>query len=361
MADKLLLEAINNGNLTDANRYLEMGGKVTPEMLRESILKDNYEMLNLLLSYNSEIAKDNLVELAKRLERNNLLPLLIEEKETKDEIDEKGKNKGDELLDAINSQNFDLAKKLIDKETVDYKLGSPLVIAINNSIDNIANMLVCSGANVNYDLVNYNPSTPFGLAIVKGKTELVSIMLAYGADLNKQIKFWDCEITPLSLASRCGKNEIVELLLDNKADPNIDNKYPIKSAIRLELYEVCDTLIKYGADIDQSNISDAIFYKHYNIANLLVNKGCSLEYTQELYVSIRDCFKDFDIFGMFHIPKNFDEYVLETIKKDDVEFMQYLLNYIDDIHKENDKFMLHALNNKSDKVKDLLIRHVVYK
>lgn len=97
------------------------------------------------------------------------------------------------------------------------------------------------------------------LAIRKGKTNLVRMILKAGADINLQ---GSNENTPLHMAVEQGDLEIVNLLLDFRANPNIKNYQSYTPLMISDDYRIIKSLLEAGAD---PNIEDdcgrtAIFF-----------------------------------------------------------------------------------------------------
>ncbi len=80
--------------------------------------------------------------------------------------------------------------------------------------------LLTNGAEV--DVRDENGMTPLLLAAKKGNSEIVSLLLAHGADVNAQDYYlaW----TPLILASALGHKKVVKILLEYGADIDIKDQ-----------------------------------------------------------------------------------------------------------------------------------------
>ncbi len=72
-----------------------------------------------------------------------------------------------------------------------------------------AQILLLNGANINYRPASYLGQTPLMLAALNNRKELVTFLLANGADINaKNEEGW----TALSRAQEFGHNEVVKIL-----------------------------------------------------------------------------------------------------------------------------------------------------
>jgi ankyrin repeat protein len=96
----------------------------------------------------------------------------------------------------------------------DSLLRSPLFLACHGSPD-IVKLLLDHGARV--DVVAANGDTTIGRACEYGDLESAKLVLAAGADMNRENKYGR---TPLMLAAREGRDDLVALLIANHADVN---------------------------------------------------------------------------------------------------------------------------------------------
>lgn len=91
---------------------------------------------------------------------------------------------------------------------------SPLHMAVINNQDEIAELLVKSGANVNVPDASTGAS-PLHLSALYGRTQIANFLIRNGANVNANMKF---NISPLLVAAQFNHPELIELLLQNKAN-----------------------------------------------------------------------------------------------------------------------------------------------
>lgn len=98
-------------------------------------------------------------------------------------------------------------------------------------------------------LVNQNRpdgSTPLFIAAQNGHTEMISLLLQHGADVNAA----GCTVSPLSMAVQGGYLETCRVLLKNGADPNIHECSPLILAASDEYSDLVKLLLTNGANLD---------------------------------------------------------------------------------------------------------------
>ena len=141
----------------------------------------------------------------------------------------------------------------------------------------------------NLNLV-YNSHTPLQLACAKGDMEVVKILLAAGAEVNKGNR------SPLYLASSNGHLEVVKFLTERGADINIaymGNNIPLS----------LDPL----ADVISTPLYIACFNKHFKIINFLIDAGAKLYEEYNIYNDKMNPFKIIiDEINYRRIPSVFD-------------------------------------------------------
>jgi cytohesin len=117
---------------------------------------------------------------------------------------------------------------------------TPLLLAVEESHKEIAELLILKGANVNAK--NQNEVTPLHWAAARGHKEIVELLIAKGADVNAKS---DDGTTPLHFNNK----EVVELLIAASADVNAkddDSLTPLDWAVDEDSTETAALLRKHG-------------------------------------------------------------------------------------------------------------------
>jgi ankyrin repeat protein len=126
----------------------------------------------------------------------------------------------------------------------------PLAFAVHNDEVELARCLLEVGADANR--VEDNGKTALHIAVEVRSTELLSLLLKYGAkpDVVNTVDGG----SPLRLACAKGQLEAARMLLDASADPNFDeNLLPLHSAAGFDRTTVVELLLDRGADIEKSS------------------------------------------------------------------------------------------------------------
>jgi cytohesin len=140
--------------------------------------------------------------------------------------------------------DLDLVKLLRDKRA-DFKAGehdgwTPLRLAVKGDHRKIAEALLASGADVNFNC-------PLCVAAEQGNREMAELLLARGADANG---FWGVRDTPLSCATRAGKVEMVRFLLARGAEIKKSHALLHEAALHGRR-DVAGLLVSKGADVNE--------------------------------------------------------------------------------------------------------------
>ena len=156
------------------------------------------------------------------------------------------------LLYAIGYGDIEIVQILLDADTdpnvIDTKLfgydQTPLSIAIRKADQELMRMLIAAGADPNKNVkCGFSVGTHLTYAVVFGDAEVVQILLDAGADPN----VIDGDTTPLVKAVYKRDAEMVRMLVDAGADPNLkpdqrDDDTPLTIAISLGYTEIVKIL-----------------------------------------------------------------------------------------------------------------------
>ncbi len=157
---------------------------------------------------------------AKKGKRSNIIELFEWEKN-------RGKNPAEGLLIGAAYNDIELVHNSIknganvnDKFPNEmWKGGTPLVIATDKGYDEIAQVLISEGADVNAKFKD--GTSVLMLASQNGQIELVKTLLNKGTRVNEKN---NDGMTPLLFASGNGKTDVVKELLNNNADPHLSDR-----------------------------------------------------------------------------------------------------------------------------------------
>lgn len=122
-----------------------------------------------------------------------------------------------------------------------------------------------------------NTPTPLIAAVKVGSTELVEVLLAHGADPNRETRSW---MPPLSVACKQGDLAIAELLLSKGArvNPSPSSRHP--SAIEMAAWyghdDVANFLLDHGANPDlvlSRDVGSVVRVPRHILARLIAAGG----------------------------------------------------------------------------------------
>ena len=153
-----------------------------------------------------------------------------------------------DLITACRSGKVALASAALEggADITNYR---PLWTASEMGHTEVVKLLLKYGANVNKAHPKFG-STPLFQASEMGRTKVVQLLLDYNADVNKATI--DMGFTPLYAASQMGYTDVVNLLLQHGANPNIvetaEGSTPLLIASQQGHHDVAMLLLNYGAD-----------------------------------------------------------------------------------------------------------------
>jgi ankyrin repeat protein len=182
-------------------------------------------------------------------------------------------------------------KKLIDEGAnvnIEGRYGeTPLHDAANKGHEEIAELLIAKGANINAGLY-----TPLHTAVSKGRMDIVKLLLQNGANINAQDEEGGTGTAPLHILAKYKhdysnydytKIDMIELLIANGADVNLKDhgQTPLHLTVHSDQKDVVEFLIAKGADVDAEDNAGRtaldVAVEEYNkdIVKLLVDKGAT--------------------------------------------------------------------------------------
>lgn len=199
--------------------------------------------------------------------------------------------------DKYENNNSQKIKDLIEyEEDVDYMIYdrySLLITAVTYNKLDLVEMLLEMGANI--EIQNPRGETPLYLACNIRNINMIKLLLKYGAEINKIIRFGGDTVLKKAISNENIENiEIIKLLLDNDANPNLgDNKNntPLQEAASIFSFNdddisavIIKLLLQYGADINSKNLVGVtpLFFACLQKNNL--NIDTLLEYGADPYI-----------------------------------------------------------------------------
>ncbi|MCJ1435864.1 hypothetical protein MMC27_005240 [Xylographa pallens] len=162
------------------------------------------------------------------------------------------------------------------------------IILVGNSIVDPLRLLLENGLDINVPCLDCKP-TALSCAAVGGLVDIVRLLLAFGADPNKEIPMlpmWPPALPALHNAASIGNEEIVELLLSSGADIQMKccfGSTALHFAASSNQCQMIRLLIRHGADLEAVNSSRetpllrAIKHHKEDACKLLVSLGASID------------------------------------------------------------------------------------
>ena len=163
-------------------------------------------------------------------------------------------------------------------------LSSPLIAAIEKGSTEIVQLLVEYGANVNRSAAG---RTPVYIAIKEMKPGIVRLLASHGADLNRMCVTSLGVSFPLHAACKMGNVAMLRALMDSKVELNTakpaDGMTPLHQAVRDGQLEVVKALAFRGADLDRRTsagltaVHSAASLGQAEIVRFLASQGADLD------------------------------------------------------------------------------------
>jgi ankyrin repeat protein len=171
-----------------------------------------------------------------------------------------------------------LLKKGVDVNWTDHMLGdTPLHLASRHGSIIVVTLLIHHGADINKE--NMCKCTPLhyalsGYSSSKHNEDTAIFLIQNGADINKEDYTGR---TPLYFASAGGHTEVVSMLLEKGTDINkMGNGYtPLGIAVLYKHHDIVKLLLENGADINKAGdnyipLNIAVDFKHHDIVKILL-------------------------------------------------------------------------------------------
>ena len=147
-----------------------------------------------------------------------------------------------------------LVRKGADPNSCPDQRDSPLTLAFENDLWEVAELLITAGADVNVNHFGpYGKSrTPLGLAIASSQKTLVEHLLRQGADPNKA----HCGVAPLGLSLKMKDWQLSKLLIENGANVAESDRLlgstPLLAALQVDQEPLVEWLLQNGANPDNT-------------------------------------------------------------------------------------------------------------
>ena len=194
---------------------------------------------------------------------------------------------------------FDHLDELKENKQEQKENKSALVEAIleQKNLDEIRTLLE-KGENPNKRIEDITPLM-WGIDQYSNSTELVSLLIQYGADPNIPSNINGFETSALWLATDVGTREIIETLLKNGVDPTAyENESILIRTLHFNQIEFSKLLLDYGADLNSIYNDEALLTVTQRLSiegvELLLANGISAQQIEEAKKWITTAITQFD-------------------------------------------------------------------
>lgn len=164
-----------------------------------------------------------------------------------------------------------------------------LMYAIDNGENELAQLFIDNGADVNY-YSKKSKSTPLSVAINKGELTVVQKLVDNKVDINFANKSIEA---PVGIAITNDRIDILKLLLENGATLKTtkkSNSYLVNSILKRNAnFDIVKTLVSYGADINEEDFNEltgfsqvplmfAIDRENVHVVEFFIENGANLHF-----------------------------------------------------------------------------------
>lgn len=197
------------------------------------------------------------------------------------------------LLIAVELNNIEFVKHIILLGgNVDIVSGreylSPLCYAVKYHKNDIARVLIDSGANLN----NSHYMLPILMAVMYN-TEMIAPLIEAGCDVD--LECGPIEMTPLMYATKTENLVAVQILVEHGSDANkccgISQNCPLVKAVMLDNVDIVNALLEHGANPNTVNMTSiqthttplisCIQNNNFDILTLLVQNGADVNMSNQ--------------------------------------------------------------------------------
>ena len=201
------------------------------------------------------------------------------------------------MLQAVTAGDVDAFIQLLCKEHVDPSFNKQRLLCllssfISDDTDEILRILL----NDRRVCVTIDDNLPIRQAALFGQLEKVKMLCEHGADIHS------CNNFALRYAVKNGHDAVVKYLLTQGADPCVNNHETLMDAIQSGDFKIVSLLIEKidftEIDKNDSFIKSAIATLNPDIVSLLIERGVTLQYTDELLEKVKEskCIEMYQIF-----------------------------------------------------------------